>query len=112
MRAYEKGLLRMLPCKPGDIIYVIDWKRRDIKAAQVYSIKYTPHDVILECYPHHITIGKNTIGRIVFFSLKEAQRALAGRETMPKHAFLKPESRKYPYKIKKEWKAGQNDKVT
>lgn len=73
----EQGLLMRLPCKPGDILYILDFQ-------EIYSVKATSETGMVQGKPYVLCKGHNyvkmvfydEIGQIVFFTQQEAEQKL------------------------------------
>ena len=83
----EQGLLVKLPFKVNDTVYFIRNKELQIfiidtiKAREQISIHGYYHSENRKWgTPHEITIGKNTIGRKLFITREEAEKALNKEE--------------------------------
>lgn len=79
----EQGLLIKLPCKVGDTVYFI--RNKKLQIFEIDTIKVRKQISIHGYYhstgrrwgtPHEITIGKNTIGKKLFLTREEAEKAL------------------------------------
>ena len=71
----ENGVI-VLPCRIGDVV----WDRNG-ESHKVISIEWYSEKVMhLHCEHHTFSVGKRSIGRTVFLTREEAEKALKERE--------------------------------
>lgn len=71
--AKADGRLVVLPCKPGDTIYRLD----GLQSWQIVSITIYPDEIIFMDDSDNI-FGLDNIGKTIFFTQEEAEKALGG----------------------------------
>ena len=71
--AKADGRLVVLPCKPGDTIYRLD----GLHSWQIVSITIYPDEIIFTDDSDNI-FGLDNIGKTIFFTREEAEKALGG----------------------------------
>ena len=79
LKAEKEGKLIMPPCKVGDTVYVVDVCAKEVIERKIMEIRQTEWGMI---YIHSCGFGYpvTSIGKTVFLSREEAEKALKGVE--------------------------------
>lgn len=73
--AEEQGLLLRLPCKVGDVVYLVDFEEREYDEATVWSIEIDTKDNRILINSDY-EVGTWAEDGYVFYSREEAEQAL------------------------------------
>lgn len=78
-KAEEQGLLLRLPCRVGDVVYLVDFEEKDCDEATVWSIEIDTKDNRILINSDY-EVGTYAFDSRVFYTKAEAEKALAEME--------------------------------